>query len=80
MSAIQDGAKETTASRAHWSRWANCTEIKYRLETIKAQSRDAHPWPGPSSLERVTVERVTGIEPALSAWELGRSVPSYCLT
>jgi hypothetical protein len=54
MSAIQDRAKKTTASRAHWSRWANCTEIKYRPETIKAQSRDAYPWPGLSSLEWVT--------------------------
>jgi hypothetical protein len=40
--------------------------------TSKAQVRKPLPDLGPSWLERVTLERVTGIEPALSAWEAER--------
>src|SRR5579859_2019622 len=56
-----------TARRARWSRLANCTLIARKINndsgTIKAQA-------GESSLTwAFVVERVTGIEPALSAWE-----------
>jgi hypothetical protein len=56
-----------TAQRARWSRRANCTLIARKINNdpgkIKAQAGQ------PSLTWAFAWERVTGIEPALSAWE-----------
>jgi hypothetical protein len=63
-------------------------ESRSTTKTNKTQVRGPSPWPGPSQVElqyRVSglglrVERVTGIEPALLAWEANQTWPLRALT
>jgi hypothetical protein len=64
----------TTAWLGRWSPQANGTRGHEAPITIKAQAREAVlTW-------AFTLERVTGIEPALSAWETNRSEPLTALS
>jgi hypothetical protein len=68
-----DGEDGTIARRSCPHQQANCTRRGCRLPSERANEAQRH--------ERgYIVERVTGIEPALSAWESDRSGPLTAMT